>query len=98
MLKRSFEALKQEKDRLMIQTRSGGTRWIGHQLAAIEHLLCSCKFIVSHLEQVLIIIFKTELTQIQTEQNYKSFIYSIGIYILHLIKSFYLFTPIVFYY
>lgn len=62
LLKCSFEELKQEKDNRMIPTRSGGTRWIGHQLAAVEHLLCSYKFIVSHLEQVLIIMFKTELT------------------------------------
>ena len=53
MLKRSYQAFKEEKDgQLLIPARAGGTRWISHQIRAINSILKSYKYIVAHLEQV----------------------------------------------
>ena len=39
-------------ERLLMSTRAGGTRWIGHTLVAVSNLCASHRFIVSHLGQV----------------------------------------------
>jgi hypothetical protein len=52
MLRRTYHALKQDGDKLLIPTRTDGTRWVGHQLLAVTNVLTSYKFIVGHLEQV----------------------------------------------
>ncbi|KAK3103242.1 hypothetical protein FSP39_017756 [Pinctada imbricata] len=51
MLLRTFNAIKTGDDKLLIPVKSGGTRWIGHQLRAITAVVTSYKFIVAHLEQ-----------------------------------------------
>lgn len=52
MLHRTYHAMKEEGDKLLIPTRTDGTRWVGHQLLAVTNVLTSYKFIVGHLEQV----------------------------------------------
>lgn len=53
MLKRSANILKTDVDKgLLLPTRVGGTRWIGHTALALEHLKVSYKYIVGHLGQV----------------------------------------------
>ena len=52
MLHRCYDALKQKGDRLLIPTRSDGTRWIGHQLMAVTTVITSYKFITAHMGQV----------------------------------------------
>ncbi|KAK3108716.1 hypothetical protein FSP39_014055 [Pinctada imbricata] len=52
MLRRSFDALKQKGDKLLIPTRADGTRWIGHQLLAVTNIISSYKFIIQHMEQL----------------------------------------------
>lgn len=52
MLHRTYHAMKEEGDKLLIPTRTDGTRWVGHQLLAVTNVLTSYKFIVGHLAQV----------------------------------------------
>lgn len=52
MLHRTYHAMKEEGNKLLIPTRTDGTRWVGHQLLAVTNVLTSYKFIVGHLEQV----------------------------------------------
>lgn len=53
MLKRSCVALKTEYDNdLLLPTRVGGTRWIGHTVTALQNLTVSYKYIVGHLGQL----------------------------------------------
>lgn len=52
VLQKTYEATKSQDEKLLIPTRVGGTRWIGHQVTAITHLITSYKFIVTHMEQV----------------------------------------------
>ena len=49
-LKSSFESLKLK---MLVPTRTGGTRWVGHTLRALDHFLRGYKGIVQHLEQVI---------------------------------------------
>lgn len=51
MLHRSMDAaVKSGKDKLLMLTRPGGTRWVGHAaLLAVTNLITSYKFIVAHL-------------------------------------------------
>ena len=54
MLVRSFKALNEDsKRKLLMPTRVGGTRWIGHTFRALTNLTRSYQFIVTHLGQVL---------------------------------------------
>ncbi|WAR19983.1 ZN862-like protein [Mya arenaria] len=54
MLKRSFEALKQDgKGELLMPVRVGGTWWIAHTLRAVSNVLGSYKFIEAHLQQLI---------------------------------------------
>lgn len=48
-LKRSFLALGMQ---VLIPTRACGTRWVTHQLRAVDHFLRGYKGILQHLEQV----------------------------------------------
>ncbi|KAL4240681.1 Sperm flagellar protein 2 [Mactra antiquata] len=53
MLNRSASALKTDGDKsLLLPTRVGGTRWIGHTALALEHLTVSYKYILGHLGQL----------------------------------------------
>ncbi|XP_014662095.1 PREDICTED: zinc finger protein 862-like [Priapulus caudatus] len=53
MLRRSYEALKQNNDSaFLIPTRIGGTRWIGHTMRALTNLISSYKYIMAHLGQL----------------------------------------------
>lgn len=51
VLQKTYEATKSQDEKLLIPTRVGGTRWIGHQVTAITHVITSYKFIVTHMEQ-----------------------------------------------
>lgn len=53
VLQKTYEATKSQDEKLLIPTRVGGTRWIGHQVTAITHVITSYKFIVTHMEQLL---------------------------------------------
>ena len=56
MLVRSYNAtIGDKKDELLVPTRVGGTRWIGHTLRALVNLTTSYKYIVQHLGQVKLI-------------------------------------------
>lgn len=52
VLQKTYEATKSLDENLLIPTRVGGTRWIGHQVTAITYVITSYKFIVTHMEQV----------------------------------------------
>ena len=54
MLTRSYKAFKGDDGtgELLLPTRVGGTRWIGHTYRAIANLTYSYKFICAHLNQV----------------------------------------------
>ena len=53
MLTRSSKALRSDSDKgLLLPTRVGGTRWIGHTYMALDHLIVSYKYIVGHLGQL----------------------------------------------
>ena len=54
MLTRSYKAFRCDDDivELLLPTRVGGTRWIGHTYRAITNLTSSYKFICAHLGQV----------------------------------------------
>ncbi|CAC5426492.1 unnamed protein product [Mytilus coruscus] len=53
MLHRSFDAaVKANEEKLLIPTRAGETRWVGHLLLAVNNLITSYKFIVAHLGQL----------------------------------------------
>lgn len=56
MLVRNFDALKTKTDKLLIPSRTGGTRWIGHSLRSISSVITSYRFIVAHLGQVNLLI------------------------------------------
>ena len=49
MLRRSFEALNME---VLIPTRVGGTRWIGHLNRALSNITRSYSALIQHLQQV----------------------------------------------
>lgn len=53
VLQKTYEATKSQDEKLLIPTRVGGTRWIGHQVTAILHVITSYKFIITHMEQLL---------------------------------------------
>lgn len=55
VLQKIYEATKSQDEKLLIPTRVGGTRWIGHKVTAITHVITSYKFIVTHMEQVCIL-------------------------------------------
>ena len=55
MLRNAYKALKQDGEKLLIPTRTDGTRWVGHQLLAVKNVLTSYKFIVGHMEQVTLL-------------------------------------------
>lgn len=55
MLRNPYKALKQGGVKLLIPTRTDGTRWVGHQLLAVKNVLTSYKFIVDHMEQVTLL-------------------------------------------
>ncbi|XP_060553485.1 zinc finger protein 862-like [Ruditapes philippinarum] len=53
MLKRSECALKTDDDKgLLLPSRVGGTRWIGHTALALQNITVSYKYIISHLGQL----------------------------------------------
>ncbi|KAK3094070.1 hypothetical protein FSP39_023772 [Pinctada imbricata] len=53
-LMNTFEVLKGDdpKEKLLLPTKAGGTRWIGHHHRALTNIVTSYKYIVTHLSQL----------------------------------------------
>ncbi|CAC5360735.1 unnamed protein product [Mytilus coruscus] len=45
-------AVKSDEEKLLMPTRAGGKRWVGHLLLAVTNLITSYKFIIAHLGQL----------------------------------------------
>ena len=73
MLRRTFAALKGDNDvnKLLLPTRVGGTRWIGHQCTALSNLTTSYRFIVAHLEQI---VTTSERVSVDAKSKAKAFL------------------------
>ena len=55
MLRRAHTVLRTESDGdLLMPTRVGGTKWIGHTFRALTNLTASYKYICVHLGQVIL--------------------------------------------
>ena len=54
MLVRSWKAHKTGSESLLVPSRVGGTRWVGHLVRALTNLTGSYRYVVAHLQQVII--------------------------------------------